>query len=219
MSIVCETPSSRTCSSHFYCPEGGTWYVYANSNSTGFLGCCSIDPCAAGRPDGALYPARFNPALFNSVDPQDGADPSSIFYTCAVTSPPFTGCCSEAPCGFGRPCPIKNVTPAYLAGDISVASLSLFFGVNSNTAGPPYVVAAPNLSNTPPTWADPHGSKLSRSAIAGITIGFMIVSLIIAVLATIFRFTPARKRNLNQLRVKVPSKKESYNQRDVVIDA
>jgi hypothetical protein len=206
MSTFCEKPSARTCnpSLNFYCPEGGTWHVCANSTIP-FLGCCMIDPCAMGCPAGALYPASFNPAIYGAFRDSNCSGGPTNFWTCPVTSPTFLGCCASNPCSNGGQCPREDLSAAYLNADIGAAQLQLFLGIESNTAGPPYIAAAPDVANTPPTWAVPHDSKLSRGSIAGIINGSMAVFLIIAVLATIFRFKLVRKQNPNRTLLKIPS--------------
>jgi hypothetical protein len=108
------------------CPAGGTWYACdAEPAPNQFIGCCRIDACANGGacPEAELAPASFSPASEGTFADQNctlgggggaAAAPRASFYTCALTSPTFLGCCRSDPCAQGA-CPARDLAAALLA--------------------------------------------------------------------------------------------------------
>lgn len=97
------------------CPSGGQWYACDSRTSTGFVGCCTVNPCTnVGCAAGNLRTATLGDIPQGSTG--DQACPfGGLFYTCV--SPPaganFWGCCRSAPCDAG--CPAEDLTAAQLA--------------------------------------------------------------------------------------------------------
>jgi hypothetical protein len=106
------------------CPAGGTWYACdAEDPPFQFIGCCRIEACQSHScPEAELAPASFNPASEGTFADQnctqhagDGR-PAARFYTCALTDPPFLGCCRSNACAQGG-CPAVDLAEAILAED------------------------------------------------------------------------------------------------------
>ncbi|KAH9216691.1 hypothetical protein DL95DRAFT_255631, partial [Leptodontidium sp. 2 PMI_412] len=91
------------------CPLGGLWYTCTAQTPT-FLGCCTSNPCQG---DGKICPANDIRAAGMGTDP--GPDPgvtsnddsywpnvqcsAGKWWTCALQTPSFQGCCEVNPCG------------------------------------------------------------------------------------------------------------------------
>ncbi|KAL4898997.1 hypothetical protein BDW74DRAFT_184187 [Aspergillus multicolor] len=111
----CNASSSPSC--NFHCPAGGTWY--ACPDQPFFVGCCSSDPCTgisprstSPCPENGLYPASFNPAIFDRFLPNTCiGEPNANWYTCNFTTPPFLGCCISNPCVEGN-CSARDLVQA-----------------------------------------------------------------------------------------------------------
>jgi hypothetical protein len=112
------------------CPAGGTWYACdAADPPSQFIGCCRVDACQSNDacPGPELAPASFDPASEGTFADQNctqyaaaGGRPPARFYTCALTSPPFMGCCRSDPCAHGG-CPAADLVQAVLAEDRGAA--------------------------------------------------------------------------------------------------
>ncbi|KAJ5938266.1 hypothetical protein N7454_004608 [Penicillium verhagenii] len=113
---------SNSSSNHFTCPSGGTWYVCPEAPH--FVGCCSSDPCTivdanSTSPCPDIYPASFDPSIYNEILQNSCIDPAnSNWYTCAYTDPPFLGCCSK-----NNRCPANEI--ACSADDLLAAAWNL----------------------------------------------------------------------------------------------
>ncbi|PSR81732.1 hypothetical protein BD289DRAFT_32640 [Coniella lustricola] len=116
------------------CPDGGHFYV-CQGNTTQFLGCCAVDPCAAGTgscPQASLRNTSYTSDDYESIPAQACVASSSssssssslpLWYTCADTTPPFLGCCEgENPCVTGG-CGGRNgtLTAARLSDNVTDA--------------------------------------------------------------------------------------------------
>ncbi|KAK1244407.1 hypothetical protein MKX07_003206 [Trichoderma sp. CBMAI-0711] len=115
------------------CPKGGRFYI-CEDQPTGFVGCCTIDPCAAADglcPDNHLQPSSFDPDAYSEIRAQDCLDPGFLWYTCRDSSPPFLGCCSQMACEPSG-CPASKVGAASLAGNKQRAAPFLSGGSSSS---------------------------------------------------------------------------------------
>lgn len=170
---------------HFTCPKGGTWFVCTSEPY--FVGCCASDPCTSTTNPAcpSLYPASFDPSIFDKFAPNDCIDnPSSDWYTCNRTSPRFLGCCKSDPCGDG--CPSGDLLPAAWS-QAAVGQLQLFLdGANTPIAtGRTSATSTSTSTGTSSAASVPRPTSLglSSGAIAGIAIaGALVVSTILAVL-------------------------------------
>ncbi|KAH7323581.1 hypothetical protein BKA65DRAFT_598163 [Rhexocercosporidium sp. MPI-PUGE-AT-0058] len=105
------------------CPLGGLWYTCTAQNPT-FLGCCTSNTCQG---DGKSCPASDFRAAGMGTGP--GPDPGLTsndasywpnvqcsvgqWWTCAMQTPSFQGCCEVNPCGGdGTGCPSNLLHPA-----------------------------------------------------------------------------------------------------------
>ncbi|KAL4913978.1 hypothetical protein BDW62DRAFT_191384 [Aspergillus aurantiobrunneus] len=171
-----DCPASSSPSCNFLCPAGGTWY--ACTDPPYFVGCCASDPCTNVSPRSTspcpatgLYPASFNPAIFDSFLPNTCiGEENANWYTCNFTDPPFLGCCLSNPCAEGE-CPSDDlVQAAWSSAGGGEDQLQLFRDER-----------APDDNN-----------GLSRGAIAGIVIG--AVAGLVAILALGWFFLRRRRR-------------------------
>lgn len=161
------------------CSSGGDYHA---CDSTRFVGCCTIDPCASGScDDDHLKSMSFDSHLYSTAF-KDQACSIGGWYTCNSTNPPFVGCCKSNPCATKSGCP---------AGDLVEGSLSS----NSYDAAPWLSAAtldaatttssvAPVSSLSDATTASSGHKMLSGGAIAGVavSIGTLVVLLIAAFL-------------------------------------
>jgi hypothetical protein len=102
------------------CPKGGEFYAIADKAS-GFLGCCSLDLLGSATGDCPLEwvtPTTFDEDAYDKIPPQScgGNDPDALWYTCALSDPPFMGCCAQNPCSIGE-CPEEALRPGRVSGD------------------------------------------------------------------------------------------------------
>ncbi|KAM7192213.1 hypothetical protein V8F33_008487, partial [Rhypophila sp. PSN 637] len=109
------------------CPYGGSFFI-CEHNTTEFIGCCTIDPCAGGTgtcPQKNLRPTSFARSHFDDILPLNcnNEKGSSIWYTCNFTSPPFLGCCKSDPCN--ALCPQADLVPAVLSTDTAAREVFL----------------------------------------------------------------------------------------------
>ncbi|PVH75132.1 hypothetical protein DL98DRAFT_428019 [Cadophora sp. DSE1049] len=105
------------------CPYGGLWYTCTAQIPT-FLGCCTSNPCQG---NGKTCPTSDLRAAGMGTGP--GPDPGLTrndasywpnvqcsvgeWWTCAMQTPSFQGCCEENPCGGdGTGCPASLLHPA-----------------------------------------------------------------------------------------------------------
>ncbi|KAJ5732204.1 hypothetical protein N7493_003685 [Penicillium malachiteum] len=170
--------NSNSSSNHFTCPSGGSWY--ACPNEPHFIGCCSSDPCTnvpanSTTPCPDIYPASFDPSIFNEFRPNAciGAA-NSNWITCNFTNPPFLGCCSiNTYCNDSMiVCPDDDL----LAAAWSPGQYALFQdkGTDDDDDGD-----------------SGGGSGLSGGAIAGIVVGAVAALVIVGLLVWFFM----RRRN------------------------
>ncbi|KAL4874703.1 hypothetical protein BJY04DRAFT_175301 [Aspergillus karnatakaensis] len=183
-----DCPASSSPSCNFTCPAGGTWYTCQDPPY--FVGCCSSDPCTnvsprstSPCPDGGLYPASFNPAIFNSFLPNTCiGEENANWFTCNFTTPPFLGCCLTNPCANGS-CPQSDlVQAAWTAEGGGVDQFVLFRDEGSSS------------NDTTGDDGDDSGGDsggLSAGAIAGIVVG---VVALIAVLLALWWFLRRKKK-------------------------
>ncbi|KAI0479562.1 hypothetical protein F4859DRAFT_529736 [Xylaria cf. heliscus] len=175
------------------CPEGGNFYICQNS-STGFIGCCDMNPCTPeldGRcPTPNLFDASFTASSGVEFLPQSCANPfnSSIWYTCANARPPFLGCCTNDPCDNG--CLAGHLVPATLSKD--PANSGQFMVPNLTTNSIP--------SPTETSYGAGEGSSKRIGIIVGTSLaGVVILLLVIGVYLWVKRREEAQGEYTRQL--------------------
>ncbi|KAH0491892.1 hypothetical protein TgHK011_003294 [Trichoderma gracile] len=191
------------------CPKGGRFYI-CEDQPTGFVGCCTIDPCATADglcPDHHLQPSSFDPDAYGEILAQDCLDPGFLWYTCRDSSPPFLGCCSQMACEPSG-CPASKVGAASLAGNKQRAAPFLSRGSSSSSREPSSSLTkttssassvpsttlstvlstaasttggAPTQDSTQPAAVSrPAHPGLSKGAVAGIAVGVIAVGCALA---------------------------------------
>lgn len=179
------------------CTDGGKFYI-CEDDDTQFVGCCLNDPCGKNNgtcPDGDLRATTFEPDNYDSLPGQDcdNSQGTDNFYTCASTSPPFFGCCSQNACGSG--CPRDRLVPAKLS---SIEKNRLDFleprAASSSTASSTSATASSSSA------ADSNDdSGLSTGATAGIAVGAAVGGLLVlGLLAWLFWWKPRQKKKYEQ---------------------
>ncbi|ATY62695.1 hypothetical protein A9K55_009052 [Cordyceps militaris] len=163
--------------------------LYVNSTSSAYLGCCVSDPRIT---DDALCPQSdiramtFDKAMYNNIEPQQCAKGKSSWYTCALTTPPFIGCCTTNPCLNGG-CPSSNLGSATLSSNPKDAA-SFMEGAGKSaapassstatttTTKPTESSAAPTASPTPSSSAPAAGDSGggNNSSHPGVTAGIAV---------------------------------------------
>ncbi|KAK3377659.1 hypothetical protein B0H63DRAFT_477609, partial [Podospora didyma] len=176
------------------CPFGGTFFV-CEHNVTEFIGCCTIDPCAAGQgtcPPQNLRSASFAPSSFASIPRLDcdSEQGPSNWYTCNFTSPPFLGCCMGDPCAAS--CAQARLIPAKLGSDL--AARSVFLHATTSVALTPTAPASTPAAPVPTTTTNAPVVRLSTPIIAGIALGSAVM-LAILVMVYIWSRGAVKKRD------------------------
>jgi len=201
----CSTADSYGC--NFTCPNGGSWTVCSSSSPTKFFGCCAIDPCESqiGCPSNSLYPASFNPNLYNNISHNDciGSN-NSYWWSCTYQSgplqgnTPFLGCCLDNPCTLGdcpsgsliaaawistAPANFPNQYSLFLDGGSTGSSAVSTTSASSSTTSAISAMATSASTSTSAASStatlQPSSSGLSKGAIAGIVVGAVVVLLVI----------------------------------------
>ncbi|KAG4434965.1 hypothetical protein IFR05_009546 [Cadophora sp. M221] len=159
------------------CPLGGLWYTCTAQTPT-FLGCCTSNPCQG---DGKICPANDLRAAGMGTDP--GPDPGltsndgsywpnvqcpagSEWWTCALQTPSFQGCCDVNPCGGdGTGCPSSLLHPAAFksapldGGVVSTITLAASTAASKMPSAPTMSLASSSAglvtSITPPSTSLP----------------------------------------------------------------
>ncbi|CAN8098876.1 unnamed protein product [Discula destructiva] len=185
------------------CHSGGDFYI-CQGNTTEFIGCCASDPCADG--SGAcprVAPATFNQLDYQSILPQDCADPAADWYTCSTLSTPFMGCCKSNACASPMGCSGPDLVAAEL-GNATQAKLFLTSTTTasantesktavSSTSRATTTAAASSSGAAAPVSTDT-SSGLSTGAKAGIGVGAVALVALVGVLFFVISRV-LRKRN------------------------
>jgi hypothetical protein len=180
------------------CQTGYSFYICASS-PTPFVGCCSVDACAASQnicPPPNIGSASFNAAAYGTFPDQVCPDPTAKFYTCTFDSgaAPFIGCCKSNPCVSDAACPITDLVGMQLSpnpaakqaflsdvgfvsagplGGTGTAGTATTTGVQTATTGKSTMVTSTGSSKSTST----SGSKPTGiSSSSGLTIPFPISS-------------------------------------------
>ncbi|KAK0702686.1 hypothetical protein B0H67DRAFT_594940 [Lasiosphaeris hirsuta] len=152
------------------CHYGGSFFV-CDHNTTEFVMCCTINPCAGGQglclPD-SLYNVSFPQQRFDDIPRLEYARERTFWYIYNFTSPPFLGCCKKDACitSYEK----TALLPAKLGNDIAARNA---FPNDSGTS------PAPAESPATPTPQVPAGA-LSSPVTAVITLGSTAFVAIIA---------------------------------------
>ncbi|KAJ6789764.1 hypothetical protein PWT90_06785 [Aphanocladium album] len=170
--------------------------LYASSNTTAYLGCCTVDPATTDDgicPDDKIRPATFDPDAYSKILSQEcmGHDANVMWYTCSGTAPPFLGCCAVNPCAKGS-CPQAALKPARLSSNernassflegISSTNNSATATVTSTTTEPAHTSSATPSGSTPAGSSGSSHRAMQPATVAGIAIGIAAGSLAIALL-------------------------------------
>lgn len=143
------------------CPKVGSGKFYVcQGNTTQFIGCCTIDPCADGSgncPSEQLGYTSFDADSYDSIPPEACVS-SGDWWTCKGTTTAFMGCCLTNPC----------LNDGCYGGNLTAAKLS------SNTTE-----AAPFMTST--TSDAPDKPSLSTGGKVGIAIGCVLGAVILGV--------------------------------------
>src|SRR5450432_2376661 len=99
------------------CPVGSLWYTCTAQSPT-FFGCCTSNPCnGVGCPSADLRPAGMGVGAGPDLPANDSSFWPNVkcsagqWWTCALQTPSFQGCCDSSPCG-GKGCPLDQLHPA-----------------------------------------------------------------------------------------------------------
>ncbi|KAF4975932.1 hypothetical protein FZEAL_7349 [Fusarium zealandicum] len=192
------------------CPGGGKFYI-CDKTPTEFFGCCTSDPCQNDGecPDDGLRAASFNGDSYEDMPQQNCSSSGGVedWYTCAFTTPPYLGCCSENACNSG--CPRDSVIAAQLSdsennrlnflnpeGDDDATSTSK---TSSATA------TATSTDSSTATAEPSSGGGLGTGATAGIAVGASVAGLaFIAFLIWMFWWKPRQRKQSGQEFQSVP---------------
>ncbi|KAF4447751.1 hypothetical protein F53441_8770 [Fusarium austroafricanum] len=180
------------------CTNGGRFYV-CEDDDTQFIGCCVNDPCGKNNgtcPDGDLRATTFDSDTYAQLPAQDCDNSQGVdnWYTCAFTSPPFLGCCSQNACTSG--CPRRRLVPAKLS---KIENNRLDFLNPRKRVSSTASSASATASSTSAAEANEEDG-LSTGATAGIAVGASVGGLIVLVLvAWLFWWRPRqRKKHLQE---------------------
>ncbi|KAF5019981.1 hypothetical protein F66182_8012 [Fusarium sp. NRRL 66182] len=183
------------------CTNGGQFYV-CEDDDTQFIGCCVSDPCGRNNgtcPEGDLRSTTFDSDTYANLPSQDCDNSQGVenWYTCAFTSPPFLGCCSQNACTSG--CPRNRLEPAKLS---KIENNRLDFlhprDRESTTASTASGTASATTSST--SAAEANGDEgLGTGATAGIAVGASLGGLLALVLILwVFWWRPRQKKKDEQ---------------------
>ncbi|KAH6662504.1 hypothetical protein B0J14DRAFT_495950, partial [Halenospora varia] len=108
------------------CPNGGTWQE-CTSGSNLFFGCCISNACNGGCPSSDLRAAGLGTAAGPNFPSNEGSPwpnekcSTGQWWTCAVQTPTFQGCCDSNPCN-GVGCPSSQLHAAAFASSPASAT-------------------------------------------------------------------------------------------------
>ncbi|KAF5666530.1 hypothetical protein FHETE_6205 [Fusarium heterosporum] len=184
------------------CTSGGNFYI-CEDDDTQFMGCCLSDPCGKNKgkcPKGDLRATTFESDKYDKLPPQDcdNSQGPDNWYTCAFSSPPFLGCCSQNACG-GDGCPRDRLVPAKLSKNENNRLNFLHPNDASSTTSS---IASSTVSETTSATASStsaveasDGGGLGTGAVAGIAVGAAVGGIIIfALLAWLFWWKPRQNK-------------------------
>jgi hypothetical protein len=183
------------------CPLEGLWYTCTAQSPT-FFGCCASDPCnGVGCPTSDLRAAGMGTGSGPNLAVNDSSFWPNVhcsngsWWTCALQTPTFQGCCGSDPCG-GKGCPSSSLypaafatIPASLAPAAASTSLSSLSSTSSSSAsssstGPSSVSSQPTaqpaitISNSsPPTNVGAIAGGVAGGALFVILLGIIFYLL------------------------------------------
>ena len=150
------------------CPYGGSFFV-CDHNTTEFVGCCAVNPCAGGQgvcPPDSLYNASFPQQRFDEIPRLECALERASWYACNFTSPPFLGCCKKDACITS--CEKTDLVPAKLGSDI--AARKSFLNDSSTGITPTESPAAPTPQVSSGALSSPHTAAITLGSTAAVAI-------------------------------------------------
>lgn len=173
------------------CPTQGSGQFYVcQGNTTQFVGCCTIDPCADGSgncPSDNLGYTSFDADSYDDILPQTCVS-TGLWYTCKFTPIAFMGCCLTNPCASDG-CSGSNITAAMLS--------------TNTTNAAPFMTSTTNSSSS--TSDGENDPSVSTGGIVGIAIGSAVGALILGIIL----FTLYNRRRRSQVQ-----QTEPMNQQD-----
>ncbi|CAJ0550566.1 Ff.00g104960.m01.CDS01 [Fusarium sp. VM40] len=193
------------------CTTGGRFYI-CEDDDTQFIGCCLSDPCGRNNgtcPDGDLRATTFASDTYADLPAQDCDNSQGVdnWYTCAYTTPPFLGCCSQNACGSG--CPRNRLVPAKLSknennrlnflnpresGSTTSSTASETASATASSTTTAASGTSATASSTSAVEAGDDGG-LGTGAVAGIAVGAAVGGLIILILLFwLFWWKPREKK-------------------------
>lgn len=157
------------------CPSGGTWY--ACDSGSRFVGCCNsvTSPCAdTGCPHGNLNAASFDTNYFGKF-PDQQCPHGSSWYSCALTDPPFLGCCKTNPCSTG--CPQGDLAAGWLSTNPQIAAA---YEPNGGNATATSSISSPTSIASPTNSVDAssHSSHIG-TIVAGAVSGTAVLAFLV----------------------------------------
>lgn len=176
------------------CASGGTWY--ACSSGSGFVGCCTSDPCDNGCAQSDLEPVTFDKDDYGTLP---GANcTSALFYTCANNTPPFWGCCKSNPCTGGDTpggCPSADLTGAFIDSPGQSSAFLTSSATSTSTSTSASSNAKPTITGPATSKATSSAKKASNTAvIAGSVVGG-VLGLCLVLALVLFVLSKRRKRS------------------------
>lgn len=199
------------------CPSGGNFYI-CQGNTTQFLGCCTINPCAGGEgycPLANLKTATFNKLDYEGIAAQECTDETASWYLCSALSTPFIGCCGSNACTNTAGCPQIDLVPAmlgnatealvFLTDAPSLPSTSQTVTSSTKVSSATNAAAATTTKATSTTEAAAAtisaipaspDTGVSTGAKAGIGVGAVALIALLGILFLIIRRTILKRRGV-----------------------
>ncbi|KAH8651906.1 hypothetical protein BGZ60DRAFT_569086 [Tricladium varicosporioides] len=152
------------------CPNGGTWQE-CTSGSNLFFGCCTSNACSGGCPSSDLRAAGLGTAAGPNFPSNEGSPwpnercSTGLWWTCAVQTPTFQGCCDSNPCN-GVGCPSSQLHAAAFASTPISAGSKASSSTISSSSPTKQTTSTPQLSSRITPGITPTGSTATPKTIS-----------------------------------------------------